>query len=115
VKGRVRRGTGKEREAGKYGHMVRGGHAMDYLKYHLGLTCPTPLRPAGSHPRNSLKTVSGEAARKASGLQLSYYPFGYPMMYASKEEEKERVRRGRGKEREEGKAWAYGEGWPWTP
>jgi hypothetical protein len=57
--------------------------------------------------------VSGVAARRASGLRLSYYPFGYPMMYASEEEEKGRVRRG--KEREEGKIWVYGEGWPWTP
>jgi hypothetical protein len=55
------------------------------------------------------------AAHKASGLRPSYYPYGYPMMYASGEEEKRKVIRGRGKEREEGKAWAYGDGWPWTP
>jgi hypothetical protein len=54
------------------------------------------------------------AACKASGLRSSYYLYGYPMMYASEEEEKGRVTRGRGKERE-GKAWAYGEGRPWTP
>jgi hypothetical protein len=47
--------------------------------------------------------VSGVAARRASGLRPSYYPFGYPMMYASEEEEKGRGRRGRRKEREEGK------------
>jgi hypothetical protein len=44
------------------------------------------------------------AALRASCLWPFYYPFEYPMMYASEEEEKGRVRRGRGKEREEGKA-----------
>jgi hypothetical protein len=44
------------------------------------------------------------AACWASGLRPSYYPFGYPMMYSSEDEEKGRVRRRRGKEREEGKA-----------
>jgi hypothetical protein len=31
-KGRVTRGRGKEREEGKHGRMVRGGHGL--LKYH---------------------------------------------------------------------------------
>jgi hypothetical protein len=43
------------------------------------------------------------AAHRASSLQPSYYPLGYPMLYASGEKEKRRVRRGKGTEREEGK------------
>jgi hypothetical protein len=94
-KGRVRRGRGKEREEGKHGLMARGGHGL--LKLSLGLTMPYPSTPCGWPP---LKRPQSKR------LRPSYYPHGYPMMYASEEEEKERVRRGRGKERKKGKAWA---------
>jgi hypothetical protein len=72
---------------------------VDFLKYHSGPPCRTHVRPAGEHPCNGFMAVTVMAARRASGLRPSYYPFGYPMMYASEEEEKGRVRRGRGKER----------------
>jgi hypothetical protein len=41
--------------------------------------------------------VAGVVVRRASGLRPSYYPFEYPMMYTSEEEEKGRVRRGKRK------------------
>jgi hypothetical protein len=72
-----------------------------------------PCTPCGQPPREGKgakgkrkRREEGKArvvAQKASGLRPSYYPYGYPMMYASEEEEKRRVIRGRGKEREEGK------------
>jgi hypothetical protein len=111
-------------KGGGEGMGIWQGVAMDYFKYRYGLPCVTHVRPAGSHQeKGRVQRGKGKereegkarvAARKASGLRPSYYPIGYPMMYASEEEEKGRVKKGKGKERK-GKAWAYGEGWLWTP
>jgi hypothetical protein len=105
-------GVTRRRGRGTHGRMARGNHGLLQV-YRYGLPCLTHVRPAGSHKEKG-RVQRGRAkgrdegkvrvaAREASGLRPSYYPIGYPMMYASEEEEKGRVRGGRGNEREEGK------------
>jgi hypothetical protein len=54
------------------------GVAMDSLKFHPGLPCPTLLRPRAGHPWNSLTAVYG-VARPQGGLPAAvFFPFGHP-------------------------------------
>jgi hypothetical protein len=65
------------------------GVAMDYLKFHLGLACPTFLRTAGGPPlKRSHHRFSSVVAHPQGRWPADlFYPFGHatPYAYAFKE------------------------------
>jgi hypothetical protein len=98
-KTRMRRGRRKKREEGKHGCMVRGGHGLLRVSLELpmyGLRVATP--------ETASRPFIGVAACRASSLWPSYYPFQYPMKYASGEWGRESKERGvkKGKRKRKG-------------
>jgi hypothetical protein len=77
---------------GKHAHMERDCHGL--LKVSLGLPMYALKRPLA---------VSGVAALRVSSLRPSYYPFEYPMKYASGEWGRESKERGGKKGKRKGK------------
>jgi hypothetical protein len=58
------------------------GVAMDSLKYHPGVPCPTTLLPAGNHPWNNFMAISGVATCRVGGPRPSTHLLGHPTPYA---------------------------------
>jgi hypothetical protein len=58
--------------------------AMDSLKFHQGLPCPTLVRPCGRarYPLNYLTANSGVARPQGGSLTAVFYPLGHSTPYA---------------------------------
>jgi hypothetical protein len=60
---------------------VKQGVAMDFLKFHPGLPCPTLLHPAGGPFLKPLTAVLWVARPQGEQPAVNFYPFRNPTPY----------------------------------